>query len=96
MTHEKFGGQTFFLGFDAFKVGDDALGHKVQPGLQHHAMLFRPFFRGEDFVGTHIADEEFTAGDGFGGIGVGRLGAAVGCLRQIVVSRSSKNSKEKR
>ena len=64
---EEFGGQALLLRFDAFEVGDDALCHKVEAGLKHHAMLFGPFFRREDFVGTHVTDEEFTARDGLGG-----------------------------
>ena len=67
---QKLGRQAFFKGFDAFEVGDDPLGHKVEAGLEHHAVFFGPLFRREDFICTHVTDEEFSASDGLGGLGV--------------------------
>ena len=67
---EEFGCQSFFKSFDAFEVGDDALGHKVEAGLEHHAVFFGPLFRREDFICAHVTDEEFAASDGLGGRGV--------------------------
>ena len=58
---DQFRNEAFFLRFDAFEVGDDALGHKVEAGLEHHAVFFGPFFRREDVIGAHVTDEEFTA-----------------------------------
>ena len=67
---EELGRQAFFQGFDAFEVGNDALSHKVEAGLEHHAMFFGPLFRREDFICAHVTDEEFSASDGLGGRGV--------------------------
>ena len=60
---QKLGGEPFFQGLDAFEVGDDALGHKVEASLEHHAVLFRPFFWRENVVGTHVSNQKFTACD---------------------------------
>ena len=75
---EELGRQSFFKGFDAFKVGDDALGHKVEAGLEHHAVFFGPLFWREDFICAHVTDEEFSASDGLGGRGVSSRHVDVG------------------
>ena len=67
---EELGREAFFKGFDAFEVGDDALGHKVEARLEHHAVFFGPLFGREDFICAHVTDEEFSASDGLGGRGV--------------------------